>query len=146
MLDCLLCFDPETFLLSSLPKPHLGWHVPYVFYYVMHQTNKWYSRIWAILHQTHTHTFSPIQLLRTSVLLSCSSFFPIVNDSLLVCLCLVKFSLTSKHFISFSRAIQYFCLIFFDIVTTHTRLWSTKSNSYWNVPGLKSIPIFSTCY
>ena len=69
----------------------------------------------------HTHTFSSIQLLRTSVLLSCSSFFPIVNDSLLVCLCLVKFSLTSKHFISFSRAIQYFCLIFFDIVTTHKK-------------------------
>lgn len=55
------------------------------------------------------------------MLLSCSSFFPIVNDSLLVCLCLVKFSLTSKHFISFSRAIQYFCLIFFDIVTTHKK-------------------------
>ena len=72
------------------------------------------------------------------MLLSCSSFFPIVNDSLLVCLCLVKFSLTSKHFISFSRAIQYFCLIFFDIVTTHKKEEGGENPCEWkNKRGAK---------
>ena len=71
----------ERPFFCHLPKPHLGWHVPCVFYYVMYtrlindvaECGPQYIRRILFLFCSLS-----IQLLRTSVLLSCSSSFQLL--------------------------------------------------------------------